>query len=131
MFISVNWNISKCSRNIHWNPDFRYFSVTFQWTFSMAGTFQRLMNCQEKNLKNVHEIRGFKVKSLWITTYEINKKWGARACLQVGSNQGIFFCTLLFLYWYVTSTSRCFISVTGQHGYIYVYILAVWTFSGP
>ena len=40
------WMSTECSQNVHWNPDFRHCSVTFQWTFSpteccwMAGTFQ-------------------------------------------------------------------------------------------
>ena len=39
------WMSTKYSRYVHWNPDFRHCSVTFQWTFSpaewcwMAGTF--------------------------------------------------------------------------------------------
>ena len=40
------WMSTECSRNVHWNPDFRQCSVTFQWTFGptecggMTGAFQ-------------------------------------------------------------------------------------------
>ena len=40
------WMSTECSRKVHWNPDFRQCSVTFQWAFIptkrfwMAGKFQ-------------------------------------------------------------------------------------------
>ena len=77
------WMSTECSQNVHWNPDFRHCSVTFQWTFRpteccwMAGTFQWPFSIffffRVKNSKNVHQIRGIKLILLWFTTHEIKK----------------------------------------------------------
>ena len=96
------WISMECSRNVHWNPDFRHCPVTFQWTFSpteccwTAGTFQWpfrkfFLFSGKKSKKKNHQIMGFKVILLWITTHEIKKKWGKKSCPRAGSNQGILF----------------------------------------
>ena len=86
------WMSTEYSRNVHWNPDFRHCSVTFQWTFSpteccwMAGTFQWPFSIFF--LFSGYQIRGIKLILLLFTTHEINKK--NKLCPRPGSNQGIF-----------------------------------------
>ena len=62
------WMSNECSRKVHWNPDFRHYSVTFQWTFSpteccwIAGKFQWPFSyIFFISWKKNHQIRGFKV----------------------------------------------------------------------
>ena len=114
---------TECSRDIHWN----LISGIVQWPFSErsvplnAAEWQAHFSdhsvtffyLQWKISFFFYQIRGFRVILLWITTHEIIKKnWGGKHAHGQGRSQ--ICCSLWLLICYVTSSPRCFISVTGQ-----------------
>ena len=137
ILFSVNWNISECPLNAHGMFTEIQISGIVQWPFSEhsvplnAAAWQVhfsdysviFLILREKNSKTFHQIRGFKVVLLCITTHEITKKWGEKHVHGQGRTR--VFCSLLFLNQYVTSNPRCFMSSLGWYEYSYVYILSI------
>ena len=131
ILLSVNWNISECQLIAHGLFNEIWITGIVQWPFSESSAplndakwrahFREhsliFFNVQRKQFfikKN--QIRGFKVIVLWITTYEINKKWGERSCPLAGSNPCILFLV-------VSKPVRCLYASLLQIGYGLIWIL--------